>query len=78
MIVCSCNVLSDRDVRETLSTQNNRPSVGAIFRYMGCEPKCGRCARNIAAIVAQQSGGLVDECANSGDCDSCRGDTLAA
>jgi len=52
--------------------------VGTIFRHMGCEPKCGRCTRNIAAIVAQQSGGLIDECANSGDCDSCRGDTLAA
>ena len=78
MIVCYRNVLSDRDVRETLSTQTNRPSVGAIFRHMGCEPKCGRCTRNIAAIVAQQSGGPIDECANSGDCDSCRGDTLAA
>ncbi|MFZ4600219.1 MAG: (2Fe-2S)-binding protein [Methylocystaceae bacterium] len=78
MIVCSCNVLSDRDVRETISGRSDRPSVGAVFRHMGCEPKCGRCTRNIAALVDQHAGGAIDECMTGGDCDSCRGDTLAA
>lgn len=78
MIVCSCNVLSDRDVRDTLSARGERPSVGAVFRHMGCEAKCGRCVRNIVAIVDQHSGSALDECAGSGDCDSCRADSLAA
>ncbi|MBM3640682.1 MAG: (2Fe-2S)-binding protein, partial [Alphaproteobacteria bacterium] len=43
MIVCSCNVLSDRDVRDTLGPRSDRPSVAAVFRHMGCEAKCGRC-----------------------------------
>lgn len=77
MIVCSCNVLSDKDVRDTVGVRVERPSVGAVFRHMGCEAKCGRCARSIVAIVDQHAGGALDEW-GGGDCDSCRGDSLAA
>ena len=77
MIVCSCNVLSDQEVRESVGARNERPSVGAVFRHMGCEAKCGRCARNIVAIVDQHAGGALDDLLG-GDCDSCRGDSLAA
>lgn len=78
MIVCSCNVLSDRDVRETLGARGERPSVGAVFRHMGCEAKCGRCVRSIVAIVDQHAATGLDECGGSGDCDSCRADGIAA
>jgi bacterioferritin-associated ferredoxin len=78
MIVCSCNVLSDKDVRETVGARGERPSVGAVFRHMGCEAKCGRCARSIVAIVDQHAGAALEEWAAGGDCDSCRGDSLAA
>ncbi len=77
MIVCSCNVLSDRDIRDSLGAANRRPSVGAVFRNIGCEAKCGRCARNIVAIVDQHAGSGLEEGGN-GACDSCRGDDLAA
>jgi bacterioferritin-associated ferredoxin len=78
MIVCSCNVLSDKDVRETVGARGERPSVGSVFRHMGCEAKCGRCARSIVAIVDQHTGAALEEWAPGGDCDSCRGDSLAA
>jgi bacterioferritin-associated ferredoxin len=78
MIVCSCNVLSDRDVRDSLGTRADRPTVGALFRRMGCEAKCGRCVRNIVAIVDQHAATGLDECAGSSDCVSCRLDGLAA
>lgn len=78
MIVCSCNVLSDRDVRETVGSRPDRPSVGSVFRSMGCEAKCGRCVRSIVAIVDQHAGPRLDECGGTGDCDSCRADGLAA
>ncbi len=78
MIVCSCNVLSDREIRDSLGAAAGRPSVGAVFRHMGCEPKCGRCARNIVAIVDQHAASGLDDCGGSGNCDSCRGDDLAA
>lgn len=77
MIVCSCNVLSDHDVREMIGPRQDRPSVGAVFRRMGCEAKCGRCARTIVAIVDQHAGHALQE-PIGGDCDSCRGDSLAA
>ncbi|MBL1255253.1 MULTISPECIES: bacterioferritin-associated ferredoxin [Methylocystis] len=78
MIVCSCNVLSDRDVRESLSARADRPSVGAVFRSMGCEAKCGRCVRSIVALVDQHATARLDECRGTSDCDSCRADGLAA
>lgn len=78
MIVCSCNVLSDRDVRDTVGARGDRPSVGAVFRHMGCEAKCGRCARSIVAIVDQHAGRGLDEWGGSSDCDSCRADELVA
>jgi bacterioferritin-associated ferredoxin len=78
MILCSCNVLSDRDVRESLSARQDRPSVAAVFRNMGCEAKCGRCVRSIVAIVDQHAAARLDECGGTSDCDSCRGDGLAA
>ena len=65
MIVCSCNVVSDRKVRGMLTSAPARPSVGAVFRGLGCPVQCGRCARNIAAIVDQhcaQAGCKDNEC----------------
>jgi len=78
MIVCSCNVLSDRDVQDSLRGRGDRPTVGGVFRHMGCEAKCGRCVRSIVAIVDQHAASRLDECAGSGDCDSCRAGDLAA
>jgi bacterioferritin-associated ferredoxin len=78
MIVCSCNVLSDRDVRDALGARPDRPSIASVFRNMGCEAKCGRCVRSIVAIVDQHAAARLDECGGTGDCDSCRADGLAA
>jgi bacterioferritin-associated ferredoxin len=78
MIVCSCNVLSDRDVQDALSSRPDRPSVASVFRNMGCEAKCGRCVRSIVAIVDQHAASRLDECGGNSDCDSCRADGLAA
>jgi bacterioferritin-associated ferredoxin len=78
MIVCSCNVISDRDVHNYVSMRGDRPSVGAVFRHMGCEAQCGRCARNISALLDEHSGSGLDECVGIDDCGRCRADELAA
>jgi len=75
MILCSCNVVSDRDIRERLRG-GSRPSVGALFRQLGCEAKCGRCARNIVAVVEEHHA-ATSECAGGG-CEDCRVDEMAA
>jgi bacterioferritin-associated ferredoxin len=78
MIICSCNVLSDHEVRESLQAGQNRASVGAIFRHLGREPQCGRCAQNINAIVQRHSAPPMDKCQENGDCESCQEGELAA
>jgi bacterioferritin-associated ferredoxin len=51
MIVCSCNVLSDRDVREAVSAEAPPRSTGQLYGCLGCSAQCGRCARTIRKIM---------------------------
>ena len=50
MIVCSCNVFSDSDVRKVCSSARPR-STGAVYGCLGCSAQCGRCARTIRKIM---------------------------
>ena len=52
MIVCSCNVFSDRDVRGALDSAPSRPATAnQVYGCLGCSPQCGRCARTIRRIM---------------------------
>jgi bacterioferritin-associated ferredoxin len=52
MIVCSCNVLTDHDVRGTLSGGEGCPrTTGDVYHCLGCSAQCGRCARTIRQIM---------------------------
>ncbi len=52
MIVCSCNFLSDGDVRACLNPGSDCPRTPAeVYRCLGCSPDCGRCARTIRSIM---------------------------
>jgi bacterioferritin-associated ferredoxin len=54
MIVCSCNVLSDGDVKACLKPDPGCPRTPAqVYRCLGCSPNCGRCAQTIRAIMDQ-------------------------
>ncbi|MFG1422105.1 (2Fe-2S)-binding protein [Roseixanthobacter liquoris] len=53
MIVCSCNVFSDHQVRDALASSGGARSPGEVYRCLGCSPQCGRCARTIRAIMDQ-------------------------
>jgi bacterioferritin-associated ferredoxin len=50
MIVCSCNVLSDSDVRSAVTAQTPR-TAGQVYGCLGCSAQCGRCARTIRGIM---------------------------
>ena len=51
MILCSCNVISDRDVRACVKPCGaSADKARDVFRGLGCAPKCGRCVRNIQAM----------------------------
>ncbi|WP_262265977.1 (2Fe-2S)-binding protein [Microvirga yunnanensis] len=52
MIVCSCNVFSDGEVRSCLGPGPDCPRTPAqVYRNLGCGPQCGRCATTIRSIL---------------------------
>lgn len=55
MIVCSCNVLNDLDVRSAVEAERTR-SISQIYGCLGCSAKCGRCARTIRRIMDEALG----------------------
>jgi bacterioferritin-associated ferredoxin len=50
MIVCSCNVLSDQDVRSAVEAERTR-STSRVYGCLGCSAQCGRCARTIRRLM---------------------------
>lgn len=54
MIVCSCNVLSDRDIRSAIEAERTC-SISQVYGCLGCSPQCGRCAPPSAASCMRRS-----------------------
>jgi bacterioferritin-associated ferredoxin len=51
MIVCSCNVLTDHDVRSALARMVGPRTAGQVYGSLGCRAQCGCCARTIRQIM---------------------------
>jgi bacterioferritin-associated ferredoxin len=49
MIVCSCNVFSDHQVRSAVAQEARRMSQ--VYACLGCRAQCGRCANTIKRIM---------------------------
>lgn len=63
MIVCSCNVLSDHDVRHAVSTAEDAlRNAKQIYGCLGCSAECGRCARTIKTIIDEALGECAESC----------------
>jgi bacterioferritin-associated ferredoxin len=63
MIVCSCNVLSDDDVRSAVSASEDLPrNAKQIYGCLGCSAECGRCARTIKTIIDDALGACAKVC----------------
>ena len=55
MIVSSCNVLSDQDVRSAVEAERTR-STSQVYGCLGCSAQCGRCARTIRRLMDEALG----------------------
>lgn len=55
MIVCSCNVLTDHEVRDAARAAKRR-STSHVYGCLGCSAQCGRCARTIRKIIDETIG----------------------
>ena len=54
MIVCSCNVLTDRAIRATLGDGGACGGrMSDVFGCLGCRPQCGRCAPTIKRLIRE-------------------------
>jgi bacterioferritin-associated ferredoxin len=63
MIVCSCNVLSDHDVRSAVTGADDLPRTARqVYGCLGCSAECGRCARTIKKILDEALGACAKAC----------------
>ncbi len=66
MIVCSCNVLSDGQIRACMGPGPDCPRTPAqVYRCLGCGPRCGRCAKTIRAVMDSALAAVHSECATA-------------
>jgi bacterioferritin-associated ferredoxin len=61
MIVCSCNVLSDGQVRCAIATAVSSARISHVYASLGCAAKCGRCAHTIKIILEDTFAPLAKE-----------------
>ena len=53
MIVCSCNFLSDAQVKSVITSAAPRPRMSYVYASLGCAAECGRCAHTIKIILEE-------------------------
>lgn len=63
MIVCSCNVLTDQDVRSAMSGTAELPRTAhQVYGCLGCRVECGRCVATIRKIIDVSREGCDGKC----------------
>jgi bacterioferritin-associated ferredoxin len=63
MIVCSCNVLSDDDIRAAVAESDDAlRHAKQVYGCLGCSAECGRCARTIKTIIDEALGPCAQSC----------------
>jgi bacterioferritin-associated ferredoxin len=55
MIVCSCNVLSDKQVISIVAMMDRVPTVSQVYAGLACRARCGQCAPTIKRLRDQAS-----------------------
>jgi bacterioferritin-associated ferredoxin len=50
MILCVCNGLSERVIRRAIEGRP-APSVGELYRCLGCRVRCGKCVPYVAELA---------------------------
>ena len=59
MIVCSCNVLSDHQLRSTLANATQPLRMSQLYDRLGSSARCGRCAHTIKQIMGEMTKGAI-------------------
>ncbi|MGH6812101.1 MAG: (2Fe-2S)-binding protein [Methylocella sp.] len=57
MIVCSCNVLTDSEIRAALASRACPRTPFAVYNCLGCNLNCGRCIATVRTIINEANAG---------------------
>lgn len=52
MIVCVCNAINEKELRESVQSGNTR--LYQIFKQLGCKQKCHHCAGPAMTIIMSE------------------------
>lgn len=56
MILCSCNMITDRDVKASVKPCGaSADRARDVFRSKGCLPKCGKCVKNLQGLCEREA-----------------------
>lgn len=52
MIICSCNVITDRAIRDVVTAASTTlGSPAQVYDCLGCAVQCGLCSRSVKSIL---------------------------
>jgi bacterioferritin-associated ferredoxin len=57
MIVCSCNVVTDTEIRATLASRECPRTPFEVYECLGCRLNCGRCIATVRTIINEANAG---------------------
>ena len=52
MVVCICNVIREKDIRET--ARKGISDVVDVYAHLGCEPNCCQCLSFAEQIIEEE------------------------
>jgi bacterioferritin-associated ferredoxin len=52
LVVCVCNSIRERDVREAVRSGANDPC--SAYQSLGCRPRCGKCIPFARSLIEQE------------------------
>ena len=61
MIICSCNVITDQEVRSVIDLESPLRTA-EVYLCLGCSRQCGCCARTIKRIMDDAIKGRPADC----------------
>ncbi len=57
MIVCSCNIVTDSEIRAALAGEACPRTPFAVYERLGCHLDCGRCVATVRTIINEANTG---------------------
>jgi bacterioferritin-associated ferredoxin len=74
MIICSCNVITDTEIKAALNSGACPRTPFAVYKCLGCSLNCGRCISTVRTIINEADAGRAT---GSSSREACQTDAIA-